>query len=531
MNASPLPSDVLHRVARRLRLAAIGKRFYLCILIASCFYAVVLIAARLLGIAPEGFGFHPATLLIIPGLALVGSLFWHRRPSTVDAAREIDHNSGAKDLFLTYALLDTSNGEYKPLVVQDAEQLAPRVDPQEVVPWHWAPRLGQVLGVLAVLLLGVLYLPQLDPFGKVAAAQSEQQKEEQLRKDRTATELRTAELKKQGEVNKETEEAEKAINDLTSSFRKMKRHEKQPNLEKLNDHQKDIGTKWRKLGTDKLKNLLSQANSFQDFGGLRQQKMQKWAKELLEGSSKGLQKELSELQEELKAMAKEQDPVKRSEKARELKQRLREMEQFASENVGSPELAAALRRAMRQLEQSQSDGSLSTEALESLAKSLDLTKLELEQIAASAKNMKALEEALQVLQMAKQLNADDMLDGEASAECKSLSDYAELYAQMMGQGEGDGLGGEGTGRGGEAPEDDSVASDFQTEQTKAAVRAGKILVSLKSKGLSDSGEAQKDYQQLIGQVKQGVSEAILQEQIPPGYHEGIRRYFDTINAE
>ena len=157
--------------------------------------------------------------------------------------------------------------------------------------------------------------------------------------------------------------------------------------------------------------------------------------------------------------------------------------------------------------------------------------MELQQIAQTAKNMKALEEALQVLQMAKQLNEDGMLDGEASADFQSLSDYAELYAQMMGDQTGDGTGGEGIGRGGEVPEDDSVASDFKTQKEKTAVQAGKILMSLKSKGLSDSGEAQKNYRQLLGSIKQGVSEAITQEQIPPGYHDGIRGYFDTIDDQ
>ena len=56
-------------------------------------------------------------------------------------------------------------------------------------------------------------------------------------------------------------------------------------------------------------------------------------------------------------------------------------------------------------------------------------------------------------------------------------------------------------------------------------------MSLKSKGLSDSGEARNNYRQLLGSIKQGVSEAITQEQIPPGYHDGIRGYFDTIDEQ
>jgi hypothetical protein len=79
-----------------------------------------------------------------------------------------------------------------------------------------------------------------------------------------------------------------------------------------------------------------------------------------------------------------------------------------------------------------------------------------------------------------------------------------------------------------APEDDSAKTGFKTEQSKSAVTAGKVLLSMQTKGLSDTGEAEENYATSINQVKQGVSEAILQEQVPPGYHEEIKKYFDTL---
>ncbi len=63
---------------------------------------------------------------------------------------------------------------------------------------------------------------------------------------------------------------------------------------------------------------------------------------------------------------------------------------------------------------------------------------------------------------------------------------------------------------------------------ESMVTAGKVLLSLKTKGLSDRGDAVKDYRKLIRTVKQGVSQAIDQEQIPPGYYDGIKKYFDNI---
>ena len=49
--------------------------------------------------------------------------------------------------------------------------------------------------------------------------------------------------------------------------------------------------------------------------------------------------------------------------------------------------------------------------------------------------------------------------------------------------------------------------------------------------MSEAGEAKKEYRQAMQEVKQGVSEAISQEQVPPGYHEGIRGYFDSIDEQ
>jgi hypothetical protein len=49
---------------------------------------------------------------------------------------------------------------------------------------------------------------------------------------------------------------------------------------------------------------------------------------------------------------------------------------------------------------------------------------------------------------------------------------------------------------------------------------------MKTKGLSDTGEARKEYREIVGDIKQGVAEAIEQEQIPPGYRDAIQKYFD-----
>ena len=49
--------------------------------------------------------------------------------------------------------------------------------------------------------------------------------------------------------------------------------------------------------------------------------------------------------------------------------------------------------------------------------------------------------------------------------------------------------------------------------------------------MSNVGSTQENYMEKVSEVKQGVSEAILKEQVPPGYHEAIRKYFETVGED
>lgn len=151
--------------------------------------------------------------------------------------------------------------------------------------------------------------------------------------------------------------------------------------------------------------------------------------------------------------------------------------------------------------------------------------------------MKDLEAALKALQQAKRLNDAEQLDGDACKACQSMADYEALFAKMMAQLDGlaenegpSNFKGPGHGKGGVAPENDGVETGFKTERSPTTIQKGKILLSLKSKGVGEEGDVKQEYRQLLGDIRQGVSEAILQEQIPPGYHDGIKSYFDSLRG-
>lgn len=97
-------------------------------------------------------------------------------------------------------------------------------------------------------------------------------------------------------------------------------------------------------------------------------------------------------------------------------------------------------------------------------------------------------------------------------------------------GAGGGMGGPGQGQGGIAGENPDQDMASVTEKSRSALTAGKTLMEWKEQEVGEAGETKQAYRDAVQQVKQGAGEAILQEQIPPGYHDVIRDYFGEMEA-
>jgi hypothetical protein len=538
MHQFPASRALLNRIGQRLYLARLGRSWYRAALIFGGLYAGLLLVSRLTGLIPDWFS--PLTVIIPPLAAILLVLMWNRRPTPRDAAQYADRHAGTKDLYLTLTLLDDAAGEYKPLVGRDAEARAGEIEPRRVIAWGWRRPLVHVVGLLIVLGLGSFLLPSLDPFGRVAEAKETQRMQEDLRQSRRETEVRKSQLAKSDTDAETSEEIKKSLEDLQSELRRMEPREQRENDRVLAAHQKGLGEKWR-FNAEQLKHLLNQKPLQQRFGSDRQVAAGNWLKQLQQGNPEELDRELEELQQELKAALEASDPLKRTEAIRRLQKKLDEMHKFARDQTNSRPLTAALERALKQLEAMKSS-EMSKEASEAASESMKLASLELKQLAQSMRDLKELEKALEALQMAKKLNSEAKLDGEACENCQSMADYAELYAEMMAElgydvamGEGDG--GLGRGERDEAlqamDEDETVKTDFKEEEAKSTIQKGKILLSLKTKGVSeeDGEELNLQYQAVVKDLQQSVSQAIDQEQIPPGYHEGIKKYFDSLETE
>jgi hypothetical protein len=563
---------LLKRVSFRLDLASIFDCFHRYCAVGLGVYLAALLLSRLSG---YGVGlFSIWSLALVPALSLLLSFLLHRRPTAVDAARAVDTYGGTKDLFLTAALLEKAAGEYQPLVAQAAEQAAPQIAPVKVVPFAFEKPLGRLAGGVVLAALALQFFPQLDPFGEVEQARKLADKQRALDDSREATAARKTQLKtemepQEGEVSEETKQA---LEGLKAALNKMKPLEKSENARALAAQQKQLGEKWRQLANDKLKELFSHSPQEQQLGASgNREKMEKWTQELQEGSSANLQKELDAAMEDLQRLMQSQDPVEKSQLEQQLRKKLKELNQFATDRVDSKPLNAALQRTLKQLEMSKMEGIDPKEAAEAMRESLELAKQELQEVAQSATDLEKLEEALKMVQMAKELNQREKLDGEETEGFSELGDYEEYYQQLAeelgigqqgdqvamgegagegegevagegqgegegegegqgesgneGEGEGNGLGNRGQGRGGVAPEDDSIETGFRTELSKSAVTKGKTLMTMKTKGLSEKGDDKARFQQILKQGEQGLQEAIEQEQIPPGYVDGIKTYF------
>lgn len=538
MPESSTAYKLLTSVLRRMRVVAIGRSFYVSFLILCSLFAAGLLTVRLSGLAPGLLAPSLSTWLAfaaVPVLAFLVSLLVHSRPTLPDAARLVDQSTGAKDLYLTLSLIDSAAGEYQPLVLRSAEKRAQGIVPEKVLPFTWHQRFWHAVWVPGLVAIAVMFLPQLDPFGKVAKAEQIAKRHEKLAEARKATEVRLVEVKKKMAEHEEQNATDDVIDELKLAFNNMVPTRRDENLKTLMSEQKDIGKLWRQLSAERLKDLMSESTSGdQKFGGNEDEKLKKWQQEMQQGDAGGIEKEMQDLKQALQKLAQTKDPIKRSELMENLKERLKDLEKLAEENLHSEELASALERALEQLELSeQSD--LSQQALESVMESLELSQAELQELEQAVKELKELEQALKTIQQAKKLNDKEKLDGDQLGECKTLDDYEKFYEKLLAQEggdgsdkEGDGLGQKGIGRGGEAPEDDSVESGFKPEQSKSAVVAGKMLLSMQQKGEAEKGDVVRDYKSLLQTVKQGAMEALNAEQIPPGYHEGIKGYFDSL---
>ena len=544
MSNQPVSVTLLNQVQNRLRAASFARALHWWTLGAFVLACATVLAVRLLGLLPENRQPLP-WLLVFPAVAAGAAWLFYRRVEKTAAARAVDRHAKTDDLFLTLATLSSSAGEYQPLVEQSAAKVATRIVPANVVPYKVERPIGMQAGVLCILALLIWLLPTLDPFGNVEAATKVEKARKEIELVRKAVKSREEKLSQEVKTADERDDKlNEQMKELMASLRQMRPMEKKPNSKVLQDHRGSLNDTWKNVSSEELREMLSQSISDQQFGGQRTRKMNEWLKQLQQGNSDMLQQQLDQAKETMEAMLEAKTPEDRQKLASQLRRQLQDMKKFSSEKASSPELENALNQALKALEAlaakkqsgeatSEEEMQMAQEAAEALRESLELSKTELQELARSAKEMKQLEEALQTLQQAEKLNSEGQLDGEQCEGCKSLAEYAEKYKKMMA-----GMGQDGQAErdtpGAMQDEDDSDPEGYKDEKTKTQIQAGKILLSIKTKEAATEKdfdpEELKKYESTVSEIKSGVQAAIENEQIPPGYVDGIKSYFDNLDS-
>lgn len=521
---TPHTQRLLDRVGLRHLMVSFASRFRVAWLTAAAAALLLVVLARLLGLIPE----HAVwiALGVLAGGVVLFALLATRRPKAREAARLVDERTGSKELFLSAALIDTSSGDFQSIVVEQAERRAVSIEPARVVPFRWQRGTRDIFGAACVLAAALLWLPQLDPFKKNAQRDKVAKQQEQLEKAKKATAIRAEQIK--GGDNRESEAAKKALAALEKTFKEAKPLAREANLKQLAEHQKELGEMWRQAANQHRNDAFEKGA--QQFGSVNPQRAQEWREQLKKGDTSAIEKEMEAIKEGMKKIAGMPDSAEKRAAQEQLAQRLSSLADGVKQAANSPQLQAALQRALQQLDMSKLS-SLSKESLEAAQQSMALSEQELGQLAQSMQDLQSLEDALKNLQMAKQLAAQCKLDGEACKECQGQGDYASLYAKLLNNqaGSGPGMGpNPGQGAGGKAPENDEAETDFKQEKSPTQLAGGKMLLQWKVDEVGPTGARAEDYRDALRQVKQGVSEAIANEQVPPGYHETIQKYFDTL---
>ncbi len=563
------------RVVARLRIAGLCVKFSstMCWLGAACL--VALLIRRLCGVGPDWF--TADALAVLPVLAVLIALGTAQKSTVREAARSIDTTCGADELFLTLVQLQSPSGGYQGVVAQQAEKVAAGIRPAEVVPWRWRQPAARLAGGAVVLVVGMLFLPQLDPFGAAESANAAVAVRRDLEASRRETSIRAAELTARRELAVLADGAEESLAELAAELRRLTDDRSAVSLQELGSRQRSVEARWREAKKDQDVARLVESVQANQFLGQAGNGSQQWVEDLAEGQTDSLDEAFATLQDELAELASSDDEADRQERERQVRKQIAELQRFAGNQLESQFAETAMKRAMSQLDSMRLEPDLKSEAAAAARESIDLAQQEMREIAQNAQQLASLEKALNAIQSAKQLARSE--DGKSGQSDEArIQEFVDQYAKMQGEdgkensgndqhGENEGApnspdqqvastngqsgskdegkpgatsqgktagrstnssSGQGSGRVA-ARENDRAETAFRDERESRNLDENRRLMAMRRQGLSEAGEVSEEYRELVRSLQKRVSTAIEVEEIPPGYVSGIRRYFDSLD--
>lgn len=564
---------ILDRVVHRLWLRELGRMWGKVMFGLGGLCFLVLLVHRL-GVIAEDW----ITLKLLAGMPVIAALIVVlvvRKPADRAAARQIDTCCGSCDLLLTSTQIDSAAGAYQELTIKQAERLAEQVAPSKIVKWDWHRPVVRLFLGAGVLISAVLFLPQFDPFGAVDSANAAVAVRKELYQSSRETASRIAELAAKKESKGLGDSTDQMLSELAAELQQMRNDRSPLSPQELTARQREIENQWRNLRTnEEVSRLLEQSAVNQAFGPVDARARQ-WARELATGKTESVQEKFDALSENLEQLSSAGDATERQNLEQQTRKELAALQRFAENQLQSKPMGAALKRAMSQLDSGRLDPGLQSEAADAASESLKLAEAELQDIAQNAENLASLERALSAIQSARQLTQQNSKENADRLE-PTVQDFVDQYTKLQGDapaneqdstqasrqgqpgqssqqasssqsgsstsGEAKSLSsssgsvrgessGNGSGQSSLTPENDLAKTDFREMRESARIDTNRKLMTMRRQGLAEPGSSSQEYQQLVRELRQQVRTAIEVEEIPPGYVNGIRSYFDTLEQQ
>jgi hypothetical protein len=488
-------------------------------------------AGRLTGYQPHLLGW--IDLLIPPAAGLAWALLTQRRIGLAAAAHRADQHLHADDLLLSAIAPDLAQGALAGVVRSQAEQRARIASAPAIVPLSVRAPALRWLAVLAAVAVAVAVVPVLDPFAHQKRLLADAAQRAEIAKARDAVARRAADVAATHPDEQASAAVAQDMARLQAELAAMKPAAIASNKQQLSSEQATLRGRLDQVRAERFDRSVAPTGE-QELGGEADRAVAKQLSDALEhGKAAETQAAIDQASAIARQLQAATDPQERARLADQLAHQLATLQQAAQSHPSG--FSAAVQNALDQLARSSSP-ELHDQALQGLRDALELAKLEAASDAQGARDLQDLQQSLQAMQLAQQLNDQGDLQGQAG----SMEEYAAMYARMLanralgpGQGQGQGQGsGEGDGyRTDSAKDDGKVDAGFSPAQLHAPLKPGQTIAEWTVHGATDPGAVLKAYQDSLPEVRQEVPAALEREQVPPAYHDGVKKYFDGLAAD
>lgn len=570
-----------------------GRRLFLIELIRSVLIALTLALAVMvvLRIVQQVFALSVQwnmVMLVAGGVVAAGSLSWSlaTRAKTSKAARVLDERAELRESLSTALSIGEPKESWSKLVVETARAKAIGVDVKRAIPIEMPKRwYGPVA---AAMLLGIAWtLPVFDALGSKAKKDEEKARQDQILEVKQDIKEKQAELdkvlakidpelkKELGEPNKPEElqppgairpealrTAEmKRLTDLNEKLAGLAKGEKGMQLEALRDMMAQLKHPGGAELGDLYKNL-AKGDFAKASKALDELKAKLGDKNLSPEEKKKIAEAMAKLGEQLKQNANAaKDMAKAMEQAGMDAKQAAEMAKMLASN---PAMIAKAMEGLKNLSPEQKQQlAKQLAAKASACKSSSQMGQKMSECSGGMESGDSQSENASMSELGSQLSEAEMMQQQAQALSAAMSECESQMAALgecMGgncNGNGDGdkngnlawgqqegdwkegdsskMGGNGKGGGpgkGQGDRSGSTPTDFNTEQAKLKVKAGKGPIIGKQYIKADQmvGESVAEFTEVVEASSKNAALALQNGEVPPELRETVRKYFGRLES-